>query len=527
MCDGETITRQALGRVATLGELYDARRDCFCHRQLYKDNLPPAAIQTADNERTNIEYINQDSIGEKCNNLNVESELKATLLCGKVAGVDGHGKYLSNESSTARETSITLISKMMTKHEKLNVDRGEVVNLILPEVIQSTQNATHVVVGIQWGAMAMATLRCSSQENEDKTKVKAELKAKLSFIKVDTGAGGKANYAKNTKRDFQIDFFMDALPHDEDVPQNVEEAIALIKKLPNLIAKANGGKGVPITYSMIPISSFKSYIGQISKLDSIVCSISENAIDDATAVFQEMAESLCELNDAYNDFRKHSCICIEDIQKIEEFRRKVRNYQAELKEKFHRTIVDVRYGKLKMPALHSVIKEYSKSKFSRSRVVNFIDSLTSLREKISYIDHLAGHDVHYIGKGTSLESLRLEKCINECYIFFFSWKTTESLTDNKRYFNDLVMQKKLPCILADTDIQSKLSESEVVPAGNRICHYKNGSYKNTDCNAKSLIETKETDSATKDSLKRLFGGDNSFNSSHKIVFYRKTLLKAK
>ena len=38
--EGSSIVKQALGRVAQLGSLYDARRDSFCEYSLFKRSLP-------------------------------------------------------------------------------------------------------------------------------------------------------------------------------------------------------------------------------------------------------------------------------------------------------------------------------------------------------------------------------------------------------------------------------------------------------------------------------------------------------
>ncbi|CAG7681542.1 unnamed protein product [Allacma fusca] len=44
-----TITRAALGRVAKLGDLYDARCDKFCDISILKGGAPESAIYCTDN----------------------------------------------------------------------------------------------------------------------------------------------------------------------------------------------------------------------------------------------------------------------------------------------------------------------------------------------------------------------------------------------------------------------------------------------------------------------------------------------
>ena len=77
---GETITRQALGRIAMVGDLYDAHTDCFCGRALFNSDLPENVIKLTDTQRTVCEYVIQDSINDKFNKLDVEAELKVWLI---------------------------------------------------------------------------------------------------------------------------------------------------------------------------------------------------------------------------------------------------------------------------------------------------------------------------------------------------------------------------------------------------------------------------------------------------------------
>ena len=96
---------------------------------------------------------------------------------------------------------------------------------------------------------------------------------------------------------------------------------------------------------------------------------------------------------------------------------------------------------------------------------------------------------HYLGRGMSLDTLRMENRIKECYVFFCSWEDPNLLAENKALFNDLVEESNtrkmknmsnIPCIFVDVDTQPKIVGSENVPVGNRICRYVNCSYIITD-----------------------------------------------
>ena len=72
---GETITRQALGRIHQLGDLYNAYTDNFCGNGIFNGNLPENAISLTDNGNTYSRYIYMDTMREKLDELRIEGEL--------------------------------------------------------------------------------------------------------------------------------------------------------------------------------------------------------------------------------------------------------------------------------------------------------------------------------------------------------------------------------------------------------------------------------------------------------------------
>ena len=69
------ITRQALGRVAQLGDLYDAHTDNFCGIGIFNGNLPESVISLIDNGHNDLKYIYNDTMKEKLDKLEIEGEL--------------------------------------------------------------------------------------------------------------------------------------------------------------------------------------------------------------------------------------------------------------------------------------------------------------------------------------------------------------------------------------------------------------------------------------------------------------------
>lgn len=184
----------------------------------------------------------------------------------------------------------------------------------------------------------------------------------------------------------------------------------------------------------------------LNSLERITKSIDEDAINEAVRIFDEMNESMRELNDVYDDFQKYSyCIMDDVIKPISDRRRIVQKVQADIKTKLKTAIVAIRNGTLSSEEIYNIIENYESSPAFRSKVNDFIDSLRSSRDKIDFAAWMQKEGAHYVGRGMSLDTLRMRNKINQCYVFFCSWKDP-NLKTNKMLFNDLVEQRGIPCI---------------------------------------------------------------------------------
>ncbi len=214
-----------------------------------------------------------------------------------------------------------------------------------------------------------------------------------------------------------------------------------VGSLLNILAgntKANSGKGVPIYYTLMPLSAIKTHLGNIKPLDRIVNSIDEDAISETVRIFDEMNESVRELNDVYDDFEKYSyCIMDDVMDSVLNQKQIVQRAQTDIKTKLHKAIVAIRNGMLSSSdEIYNIIKSYENSPASRSKVNDFINSLRSSRDKIDFVALMQKQGAYYLRRGMSLYTLRMRNKIEEYYVFFCSWKDP-NLVKNKTLFNEL------------------------------------------------------------------------------------------
>ncbi|KAE9555382.1 hypothetical protein FO519_001394 [Halicephalobus sp. NKZ332] len=486
--DGENITRASVGRVAHVGDLYDARSETFCGISILKKPPPPTTLQTTDNNDCKIEYVHSDTFSEKFEKLSISAELKLSILAGAFT-LAGHGQYLSDEKKSARAVRSSLVYTINTKVEHLNLTSEDLKDCLELNTLKNDRG-THVVVDVCWGANAAIIMESMNSESKDNTEVEGALSGELKKIAAKASGKIEVDYKKNEEKketNFSFRVFADVLPAG-DLPQTVEGAIELMKKIPALAQEANDGKGKPIKYIMVPISTLKSLLNKPELMaDRLVKQLNEEAIARFVELFDEISELKQKLNDLYNDMVAHKfCVLEDDVKKASKIRTLLNRREASLRSKLAATLIEVRSGRADAEQLENILEEFEGNDFSLSKVRSDINSFHNVVEKIKFADILKAEGATYIGLGSSLETEMIKNEMRDIYILFFSdtLKQTENQAwrGNRTLFFSLMRSEKsgtgepAKFFVVDLDLRPEIGISENVGAGIKICHYKNGKY---------------------------------------------------
>ena len=73
-----TIERNALGRIAQLGDLYDAREDQFIGATIFSGPIPESCVVEVENQQSQTNFIYEETVTEKLKAFDVEAELKVS-----------------------------------------------------------------------------------------------------------------------------------------------------------------------------------------------------------------------------------------------------------------------------------------------------------------------------------------------------------------------------------------------------------------------------------------------------------------
>jgi hypothetical protein len=147
------LNRPALDQTAELGALYDARSDTFLSlsetHSLFKQAPSPGAVEVKHCHSTDVRTVEVRTFKEKCAQLGVDLDLGASILAGLVP-VKGCARYLAMHTDTrAAHTSVWY--SVTTVEEELNLASPGIKESLAFSALD-TDIATHVVVGIRWGA---------------------------------------------------------------------------------------------------------------------------------------------------------------------------------------------------------------------------------------------------------------------------------------------------------------------------------------------------------------------------------------
>ncbi|RIA81664.1 hypothetical protein C1645_547454 [Glomus cerebriforme] len=480
------IQRKSLGRVAFIGSLYNAARDTFCGTTLLKAEFPNDSISRADNSNSELLYEYKDSYREKFNNLDVEAELKLSVIAGLLA-LEGSSKYLGDIKESFRSVKGSLIYKLTSAEENLNIYRDDVKACISTDGFNNP-DATHVVTGIKWGATLIASFECKNTKEEDKSQVEEALKSYFENLSLSISRNDNADVKDDYN--FSIKLFGDVVPHNRKFPQSFDEVKKVMVELPSFTKQSNNGKGFPIEYTLYPLPEFAKLLSQNLTNDNMITGLNEEAILKVDQIYDDLFKSKQKLNDLYNDAQSISDlvpdkILIEINKRVEV----VRLEEARFRQEFAECLIKIRSGKDNINELESKMEIFQKSILSKDSIIEFIDKHRFVSTKADLVHTLKAKKVEFLGKHLNIDHILHRYSRSHVYILV---DNDEYIVDGDspvhRIFRDLYNsnENSSKFFIADPKIFTGIKDS-----GHPVIrHYINGRLKNSDYyNANKILFT--------------------------------------
>ncbi|CAG8745182.1 2108_t:CDS:1, partial [Acaulospora colombiana] len=327
--------------------------------------IPDDVINKVEIPHTDLIFEYEDSYKEKFNKLDVESQLKISILSGLLS-LEGSGKYLKDVKSSSKSVKGTLIYRMSSVQESLNINHDDVKTYIATDAF-NIQGATHVVTGIKWGATMMSSFECKNRNIRNKSKIEGILKANLE--KVSTCIGASIGVDAGVKEErlefsnhFSIKIHGDVIPDNKKLPQSFDEAKEILTELPLYVKKYNCGKGVPIEFTLYPLSELARKFKHTITIGSIITELNEQTILRVEQIFDDFLKSKKMLNDLRDEARSISDHILDvTLHIIEKRVQDTKIEETNFRNKLADSLILVRSGRCNINEIERRISDFQKS----------------------------------------------------------------------------------------------------------------------------------------------------------------------
>ncbi|CAG8730084.1 23818_t:CDS:2, partial [Racocetra persica] len=377
----EIIQRKALGRTAQIGFLYDAIRDTFHGTSIFRKELPPGLIKQVSPYNINLSFECEDTYREKFNKLDVEGQLRLNVLSGLLA-LERTGEYLSNVKDSYKIIKGTLVCKTILFMDYLELNYDTLKPCISTDPF-SIQDATHVVTSIKWGANVIVSFDYKNEDKKKRSEIKVAFESNLDKISTCIGASGGSHLEKDKENSYSKNF---------------------IAELPLEIQKQTNGKGVPIEYTLYPLSKIAKSVKLDIAIDRMIMSLSEETISRVENIFDDLSESKCMLKDLYDDAQSiYGHILDEVWNKINKTMQNFNLEEAKFRNDLAKCLIEVRSGRSDISEIEILLQKFQNSVLSTNCTTKFIHQYRNISEKASLIRNLKSKNVEYIDKDSTIE----------------------------------------------------------------------------------------------------------------------------
>lgn len=357
------IRMASLGRPFTMGMLYDCRKDTLVPGMTLWDNATlKSALNSTPQVGTGFTIIAEDSLDNKANELNVNASLKLSFMGGLVE-VKGAAKYLDNRTSSVQQSRVSLKHWSTTRFDQLTMEQ---LGNIKHKNVFSKKIATHVVIGIVYGADAFFIFDRKFKDGENKRTVDGSMQVLIKALPGITEIKGDAK-VEFSQKDKEVASKLECTFHgDLRLPSNpttFESAVKIYQQLPELMQE---DKAVPKTVWLYPLTELNS------KAAKVVHDISIGLVNEAQKVMEEMFQLEIQANDLIN---AEACSLFSGLQQqLANFKSRITEYKMFCSKKLNQLLPNIRGGGKDESLLADFFKskESSESPFSTQHLSTWI-----------------------------------------------------------------------------------------------------------------------------------------------------------
>ena len=416
----EKLTLLALGTNNFLGQLYDARTNTYYPKSLFSSALSPELVKVQANNKVKIKNIFDDSLSSRFELLQVPLEQQLSILASS-SPLTGHAKFLTEETECETTISSSLLFKLSTKTKKIAAPFDSLEPYIDKNIFQEVQY-THVVVEIDWGIISILTMQHLDSDLAKKDDIKRFLKAEIDRVTLLLKSNSSAyvnvgNSDDSLKRNLRLKFCSDILPR-KNATADVKSAFDFLSKLSVSIKSVSSGDGVPLSYVMIPISTF--FKSKEAPLPMALKQIDQIFATTIISLFEEILKLKEAANDREKDVLKYEDYFPDQtIEKVKNVQDEIKKVQTQLRAVLTAKFPQLKSGNADFEKFAKKIEKYKEPDGILEKIKEDIKNLNT-RETRDYLEICMSKKVIYLGKKENLEEVMSRKKHINSYVLFTS-----------------------------------------------------------------------------------------------------------
>ncbi|EPE05478.1 aaa atpase domain containing protein [Ophiostoma piceae UAMH 11346] len=470
------LNRPALGQKFPLGTLYNAHNDTFQNLSLFSEHPVEDAIVTTWHQKSDTTLNNTDSYRGRLALLGAGPEFEASLFSG-LAVAGGCGRCLQEHSPIGSPTTVqhyaALGHKLVTVEDSLLPNNPALRGHVVPEVLQNSTEATHVVVSIIWGSQSVIVARGISQHSNSAadnatqaTGQNPEGAFENAVIEL-RSAVDNLQYLQNAElgntcpEGIKLDVvaYSEVFDGDGMVLNGLGEAFDLIRLLPTLLRNSgrNAGKGEPVMYCLLPIPIMAKFLGLQGKaavtFRANICTMPPSPHDFLDFILEQFSEVeivWTQLVSYAGMLARHKpYVRAEHAQDVLECVSTARKGRADLKQEFARMLIQ---GRMHGPSPEAMDNLTHNLQTLQTQCIRLLEVAGEQVDKVSFSRMAVARGAIYIGHN----GLDMEKIIcaaadtgRDAYVLMFS-RTAMTVHTDGWDANVALLKDLLPRTAAST-----------------------------------------------------------------------------
>ncbi|KAG0302724.1 hypothetical protein BGZ98_007282 [Dissophora globulifera] len=389
-----------LGQSMTLGSLYNVRNGQSTGFSIFSETVPESAISSRDENAINLKYIFSESYKEKFKALDINGHLKLSILA-EIIDLNAQAKYLKSEKKSSTTVNVSLSYSVSTVLEKIEILSKEISALIDLTTLKNT-DATHIVIGMQWGAHMLCSFEHRMKEGESKAEIEGELSSafeRLRFVGKAEGTVELRETESNKETSVTVNIFGDIVPKAGVYPTSREDAIQFMRQVPELMKEVNQGKGNVLKYILVPIEQVREHFNLLeARIESVSNTVSLDMIDKVENIFDVIVENRLRLTEFLNAILEYTdFIADTEVRSIRNVLRKFSEGETTFKDRLSKAVQEIQAGK-KTDFLSDLILDFEDECCSTSSVDVAIEKYRGLKNRISFIGRCDAFNIKVMSK---------------------------------------------------------------------------------------------------------------------------------